>query len=111
MDTRRTDWRRSLTGLVLGLGLTLGAGGVAAQTVLRVVPQADLKNIEDAFVRVLASIHHQRIRYQKDVEKDEDSEGEDKNGNGGSRPKSEVAGGGNGVEKKAGRRRNVERTP
>ena len=35
----------------------------------------DLSRIEDAFVRVLTSIHHQRIRYQKDVI-DDDKEGE-----------------------------------
>ena len=34
----------------------------------------DLHKIEDAFVRVLASIHHQRIRYQRDVEEGEPSD-------------------------------------
>ena len=56
--------RRVLSGVIVGTGLTLGAAGAAsAETVLRIVPQADLKNIDPVWTTAAITANHGYMVY------------------------------------------------
>ena len=56
--------RRILSGVIVGTGLSLGAAGAAtAETVLRIVPQADLKNIDPVWTTAAITANHGYMVY------------------------------------------------
>ena len=62
--SRIRSTRRILSGVILGTGLSLGVTGAAmAETVLRVVPQADLKNIDPVWTTAAITANHGYMVY------------------------------------------------
>ena len=56
--------RRILSGVIVGTGLSLGVAGAAtAETVLRIVPQADLKNIDPVWTTAAITANHGYMVY------------------------------------------------
>ena len=56
--------RRVLSGVVVGTGLSLGVAGAGmAETVLRIVPQADLENIDPVWTTAAITLNHGYMVY------------------------------------------------
>ena len=56
--------RRVLSGVVAGTGLSLGVAGAGmAETVLRIVPRADLKNIDPVWTTAAITANHGYMVY------------------------------------------------